>query len=52
MGLKEYADMKLLTDREKLSFWKGFTIGIVFLILTVEMSFTIISIFIQLAGVS
>jgi hypothetical protein len=45
MDLKEYADMKLLTDREKLSFWKGFTVGILFLILSVEVCFTVMGIF-------
>lgn len=45
MDLKQYADMKLLTDREKLSFWKGFTVGILFLILSVEVSFTVMGIF-------
>ena len=45
MDLKEYADMKLLTDREKLSFWKGFSVGIILLIISVELSFTVMGIF-------
>jgi hypothetical protein len=50
MDLKEYADMKLLTDREKLSFWKGFTVGIILLILSVEFTFAVLGIATSLVG--
>jgi hypothetical protein len=52
MDLKQYADMKLLTDREKLSFWKGLAVGILLLVLSVEVTFTVIGLFTSLAGVA
>jgi hypothetical protein len=52
MDLKQYADLKLLTDREKLSFWKGFAVGIILLISMTEVSFIVIGIFTSLAGVA